>query len=183
MDWELLGTCALIIVARIVDVSLGTLRTVFIVHGRKGIAFLLGFFEVLIWVLVISSIIQNLQGPLYVISYSLGFALGTYIGVALEGFFAAGNQMIRIFTKEGATMAAELRERGFTVTQFEGTGHEGPVSMLFLEARRRKTPEVLRFVTETEPACFYIVDDVRLSSGRKVMFHAPTGWRAIFKRK
>ena len=61
-----------------------------------------------------------------------------------------------------------------------GRGHDGPVSMLFLETGRRKTPEVLRFVTETEPICFYIVDEVRLSSGRKVMFHAPAGWRAIF---
>jgi uncharacterized protein YebE (UPF0316 family) len=176
-------TCAAIIVGRVADVTIGTLRTVFVVHGRRGVACVLGFFELLIWVLVVSRVVQNLGHPLYAVCYALGFSIGTYLGITVEGWFGAGDQVIRVFTRMGGQLAKELREQGYVVTQFEGAGRKGPISMIFLQAPRRRMRPVIERVTTADPECFYIVDDIRLSSGRKVRFNPPTGWRALFRKK
>ncbi len=170
-------------VGRVVDVTLGTLRTVFVVHGRRGVACALGFFELLIWVVVVSRVIQNLERPIFAICYAAGFALGTYLGMTVEGWFGAGDQVIRVFTRLGPQLVKELRGQGYVVTQFDGTGKQGPISMVFLQAARRKMRPVIEHVTRADPECFYIVDDIRLSSGRKVRFNPPTGWRALFRKK
>ena len=179
----MLLTCVAIVVGRVADVTLGTLRTVFVVHGRRGVACVLGFFELLIWVVVVSRVIQNLERPIYAVSYALGFALGTYLGITVEGWFGAGDQVIRVFSRLGSQLAKELRALGYVVTQFDGTGKQGPISMIFLQAPRRRMRPVIQHVIRADPECFYIVDDIRLSSGRKVRFNAPTGWRALFRKK
>jgi len=176
-------TCLVIIVARIADVSFGTMRTVFIVQGRKGIAFVLAFMEVTIWVVVVSKVIQNLGQPEYVVSFALGFSLGTYLGITMENWLAVGDQVLRIFTRRGQLVARKLRASGYRVTEFEGKGQGGPVSMLFIKTTRRKTSRVVKLVEHFDPRCFYVIDDVRLNSGKKVRFYTPTGWRAIAKKK
>jgi uncharacterized protein YebE (UPF0316 family) len=176
-------TCAAIVVGRVADVTLGTLRTVFVVHGRRGIACLLGFFELLIWVVVVSRVVQNLDRPIYAVCYALGFAFGTYAGITAEAWFGAGDQVLRVFTRLGPQLVQELRALGYVVTQFEGAGKEGPISLLFLQTPRRKIRPAVELVLRADPECFYIVDDVRLSSGRKVRFQPPTGWRTLFRKK
>ena len=180
---EVLLTCALIVIARIADVSLGTIRTVAVVNGRRGIAVAIGFFEVLIWVVVVRTVVQHLDGPIYAVAYAGGFALGTWIGITVEGRLGTGNQVLRVFTRIGERLTAELRAQDFVVTVFEGSGREGPISMLFLETSRRGIRRALDTITRQDPDCFYIVDDVRLSSGRRGRFQRATGWRAIGKRK
>jgi len=183
VTWPVLITCAAIVVGRVADVTLGTLRTVFVVHGRRGIACLLGFFELLIWVLVVSRVVHNLDKPIYAVCYATGFAIGTFIGITVEGWFGAGDQVLRVFTRLGPRLVDELREMGYVVTQFEGAGKEGPISLLFLQTPRRKIRPAIERVLSTDPACFYIVDDIRLSSGRKIRFQPPTGWRTLFRKK
>ncbi len=183
MDIHVIIYCLLIILARIADVSLGTLRTLFIVHGRRGVAFICSFFEVLIWIIVVSKVIANLKQPLYAVSYAFGFALGTYVGMTVEGWLGKGQQVIRMFTRKGEQVVSGLRGKGFVVTQFEGTGKEGPISMLFLETQRRNVAQIVQFITSEDPDCFYIIDNVKLSSGKRVRYYTPTGWRAIFKKK
>jgi uncharacterized protein YebE (UPF0316 family) len=176
-------TCFVIIIARIADVSFGTMRTVFIVQGRKGIAFVLAFLEVTIWVVVVSKVIQNLSQPEYVASFALGFALGTYLGITMENWLAVGDQVVRIFTRRGTQVARKLRSAGYRVTEFDGKGQGGPVSLLFIKTTRRSTSRAIEVAETIDPRCFYVIDDVRLTSGRKVRFHTPTGWRAIAKKK
>jgi uncharacterized protein YebE (UPF0316 family) len=176
-------TCAAIVVGRVADVTLGTIRTVFVVHGRRGVACLLGFVELLIWVVVVSRVVHSLDKPIYAVSYAGGFALGTFLGITVEGWFGAGDQVIRVFSRIGHQLVKDLRGQGYVVTQFDGTGKLGPISMLFLQAPRRKMRPVIEHVVRADPECFYIVDDVRLSSGRKVRFNPPTGWRALFRKK
>ncbi|HEX5138055.1 MAG TPA: DUF5698 domain-containing protein [Planctomycetota bacterium] len=183
MTLPVLLTCAAIVVGRVVDVTLGTLRTVFVVHGRRGVACVLGFFELLIWVVVVSRVVHNLDKPIYAVCYATGFALGTYLGITVEAWFGAGDQVFRAFTRLGDRIAAELREKGYVVTLFHGTGKEGPISMLFVQAPRRRMRPVIEHVVRADPECFYLVDDIRLSSGRKVRFQPPTGWRALFRKK
>lgn len=183
MDSSLVLGSLLIIVSRIADVSLGTLRTVFIVSGRRVVAFLVGFVEVLIWVVVVSSVVKNFHQPAYVVSYALGFALGTYAGMTFERWLQLGDQMIRLFTRRGAEMAAALREIGFVVTEIPGMGRDGPVSLLFLETKRRMTSRALEAAEEIDSTCYFVVDDVRTAAPRNLPLYAPTGWRGIAKKK
>jgi uncharacterized protein YebE (UPF0316 family) len=183
MDSTVIITCLGIIIARITDVSLGTLRTVFVVQGRRGVAWIFGFFEILIWVVVVSKVIASLTEPVYALAYALGYATGNYVGITLEGWLAFGEQMVRVFTREGPRIADQLQAEGFRVTTFHGEERDGPMQMLFITVPRKKTVDITLFAREIDPACFYIVDDVRLASPTAIALHQPTGWRAVFKKK
>ena len=99
-----------IIAARLVDVSIGVVRTVAIVQGHKGRAFVLAFIEVLVWVLVVSKVILTVQDhPWYAIPYALGFALGNWLGMVVEARMASGHSVVRVFTRKGDEMAAHAQ--------------------------------------------------------------------------
>jgi uncharacterized protein YebE (UPF0316 family) len=180
---EVIATSILIVLARIGDVSLGTVRTVAVINGRRWLSWVLGFFEVLLWIVVVSRVIQTIgESPLYPIAYALGFATGNFIGITIENHVAYGEQVVRIFSRRGAALATILRERGFRVTEFEGRGRDGPVEMLFIETRRKTVPAALAAARNIDPECFYVVDDVRVASARYAE-QQPGGWRSILKRK
>ena len=168
IPWSVIGWSLVIVVARIADVSLGTMRTVAVVNGRRNLAWMLGFVEVLIWILVVSEVIKTVnQSPLYPIAYALGFAMGNFIGITIEGRIGFGDQVIRVFSRKGTGMAATIRNEGHRVTEFEGKGRDGPVEMLFSETRRRGVPAMLRRVREIDAECYYIVDDIRAASASR----------------
>ena len=183
MDGTVIITCLLIIGARITDVTLGTLRTVYVIQGRRGTSWVLGFFEILIWILAVSQVIQNLSYPAYAVSYAFGFASGNYIGMTLEKWLATGRQVVRVFTRKGDRIATQLRSEGFRVTSFRGEGRDGPIDMIFIEIPRRKTSDITLFAREVDPKCYYIIDDVREASLSTIAFQQSTGWRAILKKK
>ena len=165
MTLEVLLISLGIVGARILDVTLGTLRTVAVIHGRRAAAFGLGFIEVLIWVLVVSSVISTVkENAWYAVAYALGFATGNYLGITIEGRFAFGKQVVRIFTRHGAAVAAALRAEKLPVTEFEGRGKDGPISMLFIELGRRDALRMLAKIRALDPHCYYVVDDIRLAS-------------------
>jgi uncharacterized protein YebE (UPF0316 family) len=164
MTLALLGMAALIFVARVADVALGTLRTAFIVRGKRAFAFSVAFFEMLVWVVVVAQVINNLDHPIYIFAFALGFASGTVVGITIEGWFAIGEQAVRVFSAKGEAMALALREQGFTMTMFSGAGLNGSVHLLFIQVPRRRTNTVITAVRELDPLCYYTVDDVRLAS-------------------
>ena len=176
-------TCLLIIAARITDVSLGTIRTINVVQGRRTLALVLGFFEVLIWLLIVSRVINEISQPAYAIAYALGFALGNFVGMTIESRLALGRQVVRIFSRQGAEMAVALREGGLRVTQFDGYGRDGPVQELFIEIGRRHAANVIAQARVLDPTCFYMVDDIRLVSSAHAQVGERTGWRAVPKNK
>lgn len=182
MDWQVPLTCALIILARICDVSLGTLRTVAVMRGMRTLAWGLGFVEVLIWVFAVSKVIQNLGHPAYALAYAFGFATGNYVGLLLEQWLSLGKQVVRIFSRYGHELATALRSEGIAVTRFEGHGKDGPVWLLYVETQRRRAPAIIRRARELDPACFYVVDDIRTSSVASATSNSP-GWRALPMRK
>lgn len=161
MYLEVFATAALIFVARVVDVTFGTLRTSYVVRGKREFAFAFGFIEVLVWVWVVAEIITSLDNPIYYVVYALGFATGTTVGITVEGWFAVGDQVVRVFSPTASTLASALRERGLRFTEFSGTGSSGPVSLLFVQVPRRKTDAVIEIVRGIDPTCFYTVDDIR----------------------
>jgi uncharacterized protein YebE (UPF0316 family) len=183
MTLTVLLTSLGIMLARIIDVSLGTIRTISLVRGKRGRAALLGFFEVLIWIAVVSRVIQSIDQPVYMVSYACGFALGTYIGIGVEARLSSAQQVVRIFSRLGDRVAERLREMGLVVTRFEGSGREGPISLLFLEVSRRRVRTVMEAAIEVDPTCFVIVDDVRQSSGAVVRSAAAVRPRVFGVRK
>lgn len=162
---EVIVWSLIIIVARIGDVSISTVRTILMIQGRRGVAIVLAVPEILIWVFIVSRVVTDIrEKPVYGIAYAIGFASGTYIGLAIESRLALGRQAIRIITRRGPELAAALREAGLRVTQFDGHGRDGPVQELFIEVRRKQTKTILSQARTLDPQCYYAVQDVRMAS-------------------
>ena len=118
----------LIFSARIMDVTLGTMRIVFVSRELKYIAPVVGFFEVLIWLFAIRVIMQNLNNIFCYIAYGAGFAMGVFIGLHIEQRLAIGGSLIRIITRKDATeLIRHLRSKGYGVTNMDAKGAEGKV--------------------------------------------------------
>jgi uncharacterized protein YebE (UPF0316 family) len=156
--------------ARIMDVSLGTLRIIFTTKGIKRIAPIFGFFEVLIWLLAISRIMQNLDNWVCYLAYAAGFATGTFIGIMLEEKLAIGHEMIRVITRKDATQLIEnLRSKGYGVTAVSAQGIEGEVAVIYIIARRSMIREVLDEINVFNPRAFYTVESIKYVN--KEIFH------------
>jgi uncharacterized protein YebE (UPF0316 family) len=180
---EVLATSLLIVAARIGDVSLGTIRTVSVINGRRTVAWMLGFVEVLIWILVVSRVINEVkENTFYAIAYALGFAMGNFVGITIEQHLAYGEQVIRVFSRS-AGLAQRLRGHGYRVTEFQGRGRDGPVEMLFIQAPRKRVRDVLDVARSMDPDCYYVVDDIRIASGSRTPPHRSGGWRSLMKHK
>lgn len=163
LNWVILPL--LIFLARFTDVSLGTLRIMFIARGKKKIAPLLGFFEVLIWLVAISQIMKNLNNVACYIAWAGGFATGNYVGILIEERIAIGLQVVRIITpKPAQALIATLREKGFGVTSLDAHGAMGDVNLLFTIIRRRDLKEISTLILEFDPMAFYSVEDIRSAS-------------------
>lgn len=170
MTWDIVVGCIVIAIARIGDVSLGTLRTVAVVSGHRWLAWLFGLLEVIIWVFAVSAVIAHIRTePAYGIAFAVGAATGHYVGITLLQWIPFGNQVVRIFTRNGAALIEDFRARGIVATEFQGAGRDGPVSMLFVQVRRTEAPRVVRAARKVDPACFYTIDDIRVADTASVV--------------
>ncbi|HKL85083.1 MAG TPA: DUF2179 domain-containing protein [Treponemataceae bacterium] len=163
-DSSQLMLALIIFVARVSDVSLGTFRHVMVIRGKKLPAFFISFVEALIWVYAVSQVISKVTAPLTAFAFALGFATGTFVGITVENFFKIGEQVVRVFSTEGNLLSEALREKGYRVTVFDGTGRNGVVQLLFVQARRREVAKISAIVRSLDPKSFLIVDDIRTSS-------------------
>lgn len=151
----------LIFVLRVTDVSLGTLRVLYMVQGRMLVAAALGFLEAGIFIVAISRVFQHIDNPLNMLGYAAGFAVGTATGVTFEGLIASGFILIRIISRERShQMPPVLRERGFGLTAVRGEGRDGERLVLFLVAPRRRGREALDVVRSIDPEAFVTVESV-----------------------
>lgn len=179
-------TGIIIFLARIVDVSLGTLRTISIVKGRTWVSFWLGFGEIIIWIWVISTVVPQVKDlPILAIFYALGFATGNMVGIRIERWLAFGYIIIRVISRECySQMTDALRQAGFGVTTFRGEGMSGPVVELYIVCRRKQLEEVFKIIKTIEPTAFYITEQVgEVSNIYRPILTPITGWRAILKKK
>lgn len=186
MDSQIFLTGILIFFARICDVSMGTVRTIVTVHGRTAIAFFLGILEVIIWILVVSTVVTQIKdSPILILFYALGFATGNVVGIMVERKIAFGFLVLRVITAQrGDAMAQRLRAMGQPVTTFIGQGMRGPVQELYVVCRRRDLKRLLPAIKEIDPDAFYITEQARDVSKVLRPVNTPiTGWRAILKKK
>ncbi len=159
----------LIFFARICDVTLDTARIIYVSRGMKLLAAFIGFFEVLIWLISITQIMQNLTNIIYYIAYAGGFAMGNYIGIYLEDRMALGTVVIRIITqKEAIELVEYLKSEGYGVTYIDAKGSMGPVKVVFTIIKRKDIQHVLGIIRKFNPLSFYTIEDIR--SFRKGVF-------------
>jgi uncharacterized protein YebE (UPF0316 family) len=178
VSWVLIPI--VIFFSRVADVTIGTLRIVFVSKGWKRVAPLLGFFEVLIWIVAMSQILKYANNWPSYLAWAGGFAVGNYIGLWIEEQLAIGNLLMRVITPKPAhELVHLLREAGFGVTRVDAQGAQGDVNLIFTLVQRRDLPEAIRIVQNFHPQAFYTVEDVRYTSD-KVFSPRPTSKRSVF---
>ena len=147
---------------RIIDVSLGTLRIIFVSKGEKYIAPIIGFFEVLIWIVVISEIFSRANDLTAYLSYAAGYASGNFIGILIEQKIAFGILLCRVYTKgNGKELVSLLNRQNFGATLIHGTGSLGEIDVIETVVDRNLMKKVEKIFTEFDPNVFFVVEDVR----------------------
>ena len=147
---------------RILDVTIGTIRIIALSKGMKNIAPILGFFEVLIWILVIGKIMQNVTDIYCYIAYAAGFAAGNYIGMKIEEKVALGYIVLRIITgKPAFELIEKLNEKGFGATYIDAHGTQGKVNIVYSIIRRNSVNEIVGYIKTFNPKAFYTFEDVK----------------------
>jgi len=155
----------LIFLARVTDVTIGTIRIISVSRGTRVLAAIFGFFEILIWLLAISQIMHNLNNIVNYIAYAAGFAVGNFVGISIERRLFAGNLMIRVAAKKDAVaLIASLTSHGYGVTSVDAQGVTGPVKIIFTVVDRKDIDNVLRIIREYNPNAFYTIEDVRFAA-------------------
>jgi uncharacterized protein YebE (UPF0316 family) len=150
-----------IFLARILDVSMGTIRIIFISRGMKYLAALLGFFEMLVWLFAISRIMFELTNVLNYVAYAGGFAIGTFVGMLIEEILAMGYLSVIITTcKDPAEMVGKLDLAGYKLTVIDTQGGTKDRKMIFAIVKRDKLRNVISIIKEVDPNVFYAVENI-----------------------
>jgi uncharacterized protein YebE (UPF0316 family) len=161
--WVVLPT--LIFLARISDVSIGTVRLIFVARGLRWYAAMLAFFEVLIWLTAIGQIMKNLTNPACYLAYSGGYAMGTFAGMWLENRLSLGKVIVRVITDSDATgLVHHLRGRNCPTTSSNAEVESRPAKIIFSVVRRQDLAAVIAQIQRLTPTAFYSVEDVRYAS-------------------
>lgn len=159
----------LIFIAKLVEVSLATIRTVLNSRGEKVKGALIGFFEVMIWVIAVDQVLKGLsENPMKLIIYCIAFSCGNFLGVTIEGKLAIGMACIQAIVNEERkeALTCALREKGFGITTIKGEGKNGPVDLLIVYMKRKCVKEATELIYEFSPKSLVVVNDVRqLSNG------------------
>ena len=152
----------LIFISRVCDVSIGTIRIIFVSRGKKLLSPLLGFFEVSIWLLAMGQIMQNLDNAICFIAYAGGFAMGNFVGICIEEKLAMGTLILRIFLpKDECNLKERLYEAGFGVTRINAHGKNGDVELLFSVIKRKNLEKAVKIIEECRSNAFYSIEDAK----------------------
>lgn len=155
----------LIFLARIIDVTFGTMRIIFVSRGFKLLAPIFGFFEIMIWLFAIGQVFSNLTNITYYIAYAGGFAAGNYVGICIEEKMAIGTIVVQIITKkEGTQLVDFLKSENFGVTSIDAEGATGKVKVIYTFIKRQDLNKVVGLIKRFNPKAFYSVEEVRSAS-------------------
>ena len=152
----------MIFCARVCDMSLDTIRVIFMSKGIKYLPAVIGFFEVIIWLVAIGQVMNNLTNVVCYIAYGAGFATGTIVGMAIEEKLSLGLTSVRIITKEDpADLMQYLRTHDYGVTSIDGEGATGKVKMVFTIIKRQDLSHVISIIKQFNPTAFYSIEEVK----------------------
>lgn len=177
----------LIFFARICDVSISTIRIIFVMSGKRNIAPFLGFFEALIWLLAIGQIISNIDNTLSYVAYASGFAVGTFVGMYIEEKLAIGRVVLRLITKEPVhEFLTFLNNNDYRYSILDAEGKTGKVNVVFLVLKREKLSDLTSAINEYHPNAFYTVEGVKMVKEANLTDEIPRSiglWGLQLKRK
>lgn len=166
----------LIFIARVADVSIGTIRVILVMQGKKGLAPILGFFESIIWLLAIGQIFQHIDNPISYISYASGYAFGTYVGIILEEKMAIGRVVVRVITAlPGNDLIEYLEKKNHRYSNIDATGNDGKVNIIFTVVKRNTLKELIPKIKEYNPKAFFTIEGVKRVSDEEVSFKENKG--------
>lgn len=152
----------LIFLIRVTDMSLDTLRVLFVVRGRRAQAWAVGFMQSALWVIAVASVLSHLDNLLNVLAYAAGFATGNVVGMRIEERLAIGHSHLRVISRQrGEAVAEAVRSAGYAVTELSGRGKDGTVAILTTSVRRRDIDPVRSEVLQADPDAFVTLSDVR----------------------
>jgi len=165
-----IGIALLIFCLRILDVSVGTVRVIYTVRGKRTMSAVLGVLESGIWIFAISRCMKyiNQGDPWAIIGWAVGFGTGTAVGITLERWLGQGTVLMRVITRDPAQASAlrtELVNNDVGVTALPGEGRDGEIKLLFLVAPRKRCKEILRIVQRLDPHAFITIDPVSEAIG------------------
>lgn len=183
--------CVGIFGARVLDVALGTFRTILVFRGRPYLAATLGFLEVTVWLLAAGQVLQNLDRWYLAACYAGGFATGNIVGIWLEGKLALGSELVRTISRnQEVDLADELRSAGYTVTEVTGRdSKDDPVEVLYITEKRRRVPGLIEMILDLDSKAVCTVSDVKrqvvsgLGAPTRRRILTNSGWRVRGKRK
>lgn len=180
-SWVLLPL--LIFLARVVDVTLGTLRIIFIARGKKYLAPLLGFVEVFIWIAIVAQIVRGANSIVTYLAYAAGFAAGNYIGMYIEDRLAIGTLVVRVIVQNHTeALISNLHAAGFGVTSVDGQGAVAPVKLIYSIVKRRDLPAVVSIIHQSHPKAFLSIEEARSTQEGVFPVHQRQKF-ALFERK
>jgi len=154
-----------IFIARVIDVTFGTIRIIFVSKGEKFLAPIFGFFEIMIWLFAIGQVMQNLTHITYYIAYAAGFATGNFVGIYIEDKMAIGNLVVRIITrKDTSYLITSMKSKNYGITILDAQGATGNVKIIFTVIKREDIDEVMDMIKHFDPKAFYSIEEVRIAS-------------------
>lgn len=160
--FTMIGIPALICLARVIDVTISTVRIIFVSKGQKFLAPLLGFFEIIVWLMAITQVMQHLDHWQNYVAYAFGFALGNFFGILIENKIALGHVMVNIITKTDAHLLVKiLRDLGYWITQTDAVGNDGNVSIIITIIKRSEIKNIVPIIKKYNPWAVYSLSDMR----------------------
>ena len=154
-------SAAFVFMLRIGDVSIGTIKLLYIVQGRRMLAAIFALFEASVWLVAAKQVFEELDNPVKLAAFAAGFAAGTAVGMTVERWIGSGYLLIRVVSKsEGPELLSALRDEGFGLTTIHGEGREGRVKVLMVVTRRKNSPKAIKLIQQVDPGAFVTVDSV-----------------------
>lgn len=170
----------LIFMARIADVSINTIRIIYVLGGRRWTATLLGFFESFIWLMAIRQIFEHLDNWICYVAYPAGFATGIFVGMMIEERIAYGKVIVRIITsKDVQPLLVYLREVQFRYTRVHAEGPNGQENLVFTVLERERLDELMSKLKEILPTAFYTVEKVNRAAESGGPVEEPRRWSIV----
>lgn len=152
----------LIFLLRVTDMSLDTLRVLFVLRGRRIVAWILGFLQSMLWVVAITSVLNNLDNLLNIVAYAGGFATGNVVGMAIEDRLAIGHAHMRVISSgRGTAILEAIRKAGYGATEIPGRGKDGTVTVISCSIKRRHISKIQREISQIDQDAFITVEEIR----------------------
>jgi len=163
MDIELLLLCITVFIMRVIDVTLGTIQTFYLIKNRKRMATLFGFIDVLVWFLMVRKAINTSYDSIWIaLAYAGGYAAGTYLGSIISDRMIKGHLSLKvILSKKDDALVDTIRSKGYAVTVMNALGKDDEKYVLFIEIDKKKYTEIKKIINKLDPSAYIVTTETQ----------------------